>query len=69
MRIPCDDVIYLLYHAYMEALDKDGNYAASEFADHLGVAHEKVAYDPEADEIVVADDVPPSLCELLEPEE
>lgn len=69
MRIPCDDVIYLLYHAYMEALDKDGKYAASEYADHLGIPHERVAYDQDTDEIVVSDDVDPSLCELLEPEE
>lgn len=69
MRVPCDDVIAFLYRAYMESLDSDGGYVASEFADHIGVPPEKVAYDPEADEIVVDDGVDPSLCELLEPEE
>lgn len=69
MRVPCEDVIYLLYHQYIEKLDNDGNYAAKEFADHLGVSQEKVVYDEASDEIIVADDVDKSLCNLLEPEE
>lgn len=68
MRIPCEDVIHFLWHRYLERLDENGSYTAKEFAQHLGVPQEKVAYCQDTDEIVVADDVDPSLCELLEPE-
>ena len=69
MRICCEDVIHFLWHRYLERLDESGHDTAQEFANHLGVPHEKVSYDPETDEIVVDDDVDKSLCSLLEPEE